>query len=151
MAVLVVAACSGEPTGTEPTTSSTAPQDVTESVDETASVDGVDPWADAILTYYGNNLFSAGAVEVTAETCEDPFGSAGPASTAEYWESFSPTSCFQLGAMPMTPPLYDCDDEILPEKPDDRDAIAGNRVVFDIRSFEILVAGHSIETCIPIG
>ncbi len=103
-----------------------------------------------VIEYYDNNIFAIGKFTATPEQCDDPFRRGAPQSVVEYWESVTPESCYQVGAIAMTPPLFDCSDGIDPEAMAGRQAIAGNRVVFDIRSLEIKVTSHVINMCIPI-
>jgi len=125
----------GEPSGTQ--TASGA------SSNEEAATDDI--------RYYGNNLFAIGSFTATPEDCEDHFGGAEPETPLAYWDAVTPSSCYQEGAMPMTPPLFDCSNGVAPESPYDRDAIAGNRMVFDIRTLDVKVFSHVIDMCIPIG
>lgn len=103
------------------------------------------------IRYYDNNLFALGSFSATPESCDDQFARGEPESSLIYWDAVTPTSCYQEGAMPMTPPAFDCSNGVAPDAPGGQNAIAGDRIVFDIRTLEIKVTSHVIDICIPIG
>ena len=104
-----------------------------------------------IIEYYDDNIFAVGSFTATPDHCDDPFSGGAAELNVNLWRAVSPTSCYQVGAVPITPPLFDCSDGVAPEAPPGRNAIAGSRVVFDVRTVTITMTSHVIDMCIPIG
>ncbi len=123
-----------------------------QSQESTPAVASADP---ATAQHFGENndgedIYGFGTFTATAEDCEDPFNGGEAESIFDYWDAVSPTSCYQQGAIVMSPPPFDCDDGVAPESPDSRGAVAGDRIVFDIRSLDVKVTSHVIDVCIPV-
>ena len=102
------------------------------------------------VRYVGNNVFVVSIEPGDPGTCVDAFADAEQPSSFSYWDAVARESCYQMGMVPLSPPIHDCSDRIPPGAPSDAPLLAGVDVVVDIRNNEIVAWSHVVGACIPL-
>ena len=80
-----------------------------------------------IIEYYDDNIFAVGSFTATPDHCDDPFSGGAAELNVNLWRAVSPTSCYQVGAVPITPPL--CSTAVTAWRPRPRQVATRSRAV----------------------